>query len=412
MSFKNTMLATIFSVASPVLALAGTADHDVVVKPANTKAKSSVTRDLGNVLNNEFSEKTPRDTGTQLAQFGFGPPIYNRRYGGSFSPMQRFNQRMSPYGFNGLGTRFGSGATNGLGFNRFNQQHQQGLYNQNQGLGQQQTPMSNANQPQAQSAIKSHQATAPNSQLNFQERILAREFTSKLNFKDSSIPESDKQIVGAILAKTQMQFNQLIQDDQKLAKNNQKLADDDQKLAKFGELFNANSVAAGYPDGASAKVIPAYYKLSQKNQEPERKSIPEPKLEEKPMINSATVTYGYRPIINLESRKLLNQFSNELDSLKFKTPLSPSVKARMANALVAAYGKYAQLGSSEQNQAKYTESVTTALNEQGFTKPVSEALLKKFFEINNSVTETIANENDIPEIEVDMPASPMAPEAE
>ena len=266
MTLTNTFLATVAS----FVPLGDGAGAELPKQSLNnSKLAASVSK-----LGDEYRPASNRVVAEEFAQFGFGAPIENRRYGGSFSPMQQLNQRLSPYGLGGINSRFGAGqgASNGL-FRRY--QSPQNRQNQ-------QPPQANSNQNPPQSAIKSHQANKDQVQLNFQERILSQKFVDKLKFKDNSVSEKSKQEIAAILAKTQNAFN--------------KLPEAEQTEAKYGELFNANSKASGYQDGATEKIISGYYKLSKKIQNEERKSIPEPNQEASSKQDSAAENFGYKPV--------------------------------------------------------------------------------------------------------------------
>lgn len=403
MSFKNTALATFASLVAPALGATHTTQNQDLLKLEINKPKSSATQalgDLGKALDDEFTgAKAPRDTGTLFAQFGGGAPINSRRYGGSFNSMQQFNMRLSPYGFGGLGSRFGGGATNGLGGNRFLRSRQQGPYNQQMygNSGQQGQPPSqfnpNQNQSQPQSAITAQKNTPVKTELSFQKKILADKYLPYLNFKiDSSMSaekrkslEDDKPIIAGALAQTHFQFY--------------KLPSSEQTLDEYGKLFKANSKAIDYRDEPSLGAITAYHGLSQKIQGTERKSIPEPDLVAKPPLDLPG-TYNYNANTNLDSKTLAAKFSTELDSISFKTPLSPGVKERMSKALATTYKEYLKLPGDQQTVEKYHELVTVELKKQGF-KPDKETnefpadLLKNLSRANTNV----ANENVIPKIQ-------------
>lgn len=380
MSFKNTALATFASLAAPVLALGATHNQDQDLSRLEIKqAKSSATQALGKTLNDEFTG-APRDTGIQLAQFGFGQQMYynNRRYAGGAGntfnlPFGGASSGVNPYSFNRFGSRFG-GATNGLGGNRY--LRSQPYNQQNQTAINRQAYQANQNQLQSQ-AVKNQQSVVPNLQLTFQEKLLAKQYADKLDFADASVSNETKQEIADVLARTHTQFY--------------KLTSDQQTTDQYAKLLNANLIALNYLDGASAKVLPSYANL--RNKIHQGNSIPEPKLEPKPILD---LPGTYNAKTNSESAALASKFSKELDSIKFKTTLSPDVKARMSNALASTYEKYSSIETNlkdDEKEAKYHELVTVALKEQGFKKAFPESLLKNLFQLHTK----IAEEREIPE---------------
>ncbi len=287
MTLTNTFLATVAS----FVPLGDGAE--LPKQPIKTRANlaAAVSR-----LGDEFSPAIDRDLGEQYAQ---APSNINRSNAGGGGFLPPINQNGLP-GRRGIQIPFGIGArTYGVPRRVQNQQ-------MNGNAGQQPQANPNQTQPQAQSAIKSHQATKDELQLNFQERVLSQKFASKLKFKDKSIPETIKQETAGILAKTQIAFN--------------KLPKAEQTEAKYGELFNANSKAAGYKNGVSDKAITAYYKLNKEIQEADelaRKSIPEPDLDANTDANSVATKFGYSPVTGLPDGKTTKSKDLKADELAY-----------------------------------------------------------------------------------------------
>lgn len=286
MTLANTFLATVASFV-PL--------GDRVELPKQSLNNSKLAKAVSK-LGDEYRPAIDRDLGEQYAQ---APSNINRSNAGGGGFLPPINQNGLP-GRRGIQIPFGFGARSYGIPRRVQNQQMNGSARQS---GQQTQANSKQSKSEAQSVIKNQQSTKEDLQLNFQEKVLSQKIAGKLNFKDSSITETSKQEIAGILAKTQIAFN--------------KLPEAEQTEAKYGELFNANSKASGYKDGATEKVISGYYKLSKKIQNEERKSIPEPNLEVSPKQDLAAENFGYKPVTSVPNgREAQAPHADELAYLK------------------------------------------------------------------------------------------------